>query len=375
MMHFTNHTIRLCGAAVVLLAAMGGPVSGQREPATMKAALVSRYGATESRSLITRAYDIADLCADSSVQDLNAPESGRALDQIAREMGQLVADTIEPASWTQRPGEIEWHLVPGKQQLVATQTEANHAAIARLFAQLRKGHAVQVTVETRFITTNATVPIAAQKEPVRDTGEMPPNAPILDEAQCRALIAASVANKNSSLVSAPRVTIANGQEALVQVETLTSYVAAIVPKKNREGQMEYEPVVVQAPDGVSFKVRAAVMADGKSVGLQISSIVNRLAGLEMFTFMESPLRLTVQQTRKQEYSAELCCVVPDKQTLVIGPLPVSEFPSTRPTTRSATTSPALGQIPIVNRMLLPKSTPQQMYILVKPIIIGGSTTK
>lgn len=373
----SNHIIRLCGAAVMLLA-MGGLASGQTRPTTLEAT-AARQGVTESGALTTQAYDITDLCAYNLFQDPKLPESRQKMDRVAQEIGQLVTDTISPASWKDNHGQAEWHLVPASQALVvtfvATQTAANHAAIKQLFSQLRKGHAVQVTVETRFVTTDSPLPIDRPKGPASGADEMPPDAPILDDAQVQAFTRAAVANKALSIVSAPRVTIYNGEEARVRVDTLTSYVAAVVPKKNREGQMRYEPVIDTTPDGVSFQVRATVMANGRSVGLQVSSMVNHLAGLETFAFMESPERLTVQQARKQEYSAQVCCVVPDRQTLIIGPLPISDFATTRPTTVPADTPPALGKLPVINRLFASKADGHRLYILVKPTIIGESAAK
>ena len=131
-------------------------------------------------NVITRVYDIRDLIID--VEDFTQPPTfnlqssaggGRggggggnlfanATQQnttvtrqaLVDQMITLIQDTVATDSWQQRtgtgPGTIR--NLPSTAQLIVTQTPENHRKLRLLLDQLRETRAIQITIETRFLT-------------------------------------------------------------------------------------------------------------------------------------------------------------------------------------------------------------------------------
>jgi len=64
----------------------------------------------------------------------------------------MITNTISPESWVGMGG--EGHIDVYNDQLIVTQTAANHQAIANLITQLREAKEIQIAIEARFITVN-----------------------------------------------------------------------------------------------------------------------------------------------------------------------------------------------------------------------------
>ncbi len=74
--------------------------------------------------------------------------TGQALGNIIS----LITTTVDPLSWEQNGGEGRIYFY--RDQLVVTQTAANHAAIADLISRLREAKEVEVAIEARFISVS-----------------------------------------------------------------------------------------------------------------------------------------------------------------------------------------------------------------------------
>ncbi|UCG17282.1 MAG: hypothetical protein JSV19_04465 [Phycisphaerales bacterium] len=70
------------------------------------------------------------------------------------ELLDLIRETIEPESWRAAGGEVA-ALAELNGQLVVTQTSSAHAEVAELLEKLRAQRAIQVAIETRFLTVTA----------------------------------------------------------------------------------------------------------------------------------------------------------------------------------------------------------------------------
>ncbi len=125
-----------------------------------------------SRKVFPRVYDIRDLVrpgisggiittttgdGDGPAADLGS--GGEAISAIVGQIIALITNTIDPISW-QPPGETgglggDGRIDAWNDQLVVTQTAANHQAIVDLIEQLREKKEIQVAIEARFINVNS----------------------------------------------------------------------------------------------------------------------------------------------------------------------------------------------------------------------------
>jgi len=103
----------------------------------------------------------------------------------------------------------------------------------------------------------------------------------LDNIQVDFLLRATEADRRSTILTAPRVTLRNTQEARVAVATLTAYVANVAPVV-AEGVATGGATVGTIPTGSVLWVHGAVSADLKYVTLTLEPRTQRLIDLVSF---------------------------------------------------------------------------------------------
>jgi Bacterial type II and III secretion system protein len=142
------------------------------------------------------------------------------------------------------------------------------------------------------------------------------NPPCLDDAQAQKLFQAMQAIR-PSVVTTPSVTISNGQEAIFQTDNATSYVGTFAVAKSSAGKLTYEPRIESMNDGVRFHVVASAVPGQDAVSISADLVINHLAGMESFTFLDKPAKLTVQQPQWAVLSTNLTAAIPDKHWTVV----------------------------------------------------------
>lgn len=86
---------------------------------------------------------------DNATGEENIPTKQEMIEKIVATFKQ----TVDPDSW--RPEGTIGTINELNGQLIVTQTADNHAALSNVISQLRESHALQISIEARFITVNS----------------------------------------------------------------------------------------------------------------------------------------------------------------------------------------------------------------------------
>jgi hypothetical protein len=322
-----------------------------------------------AKDTVTRVYDIRDLIIEIpnfteapnfSIGDAHYPQSRPSKQPVSeddrraeriKEITDLVKETVDADSWRENGGSVgSIRVLQG--QLIVTQTQENQNALVTLLEQLRESRAVQITVETRFLTLDP----AKADESVRRRltpsfenggGNGKPAVTFLSDDDVQAVLRASRDERESTIITAPRVTLFNGQRAFVKVATQRAYVNGFNAVKGADGQAKWEPTTGIAESGIDVDVEATVSADRNYAVLTMRPKLFTLDTLTNEPFegpSDAPKGLFVQVPHVQTQSLLTTVSIPDRQTILLGGFADS--------TSSATTKPS-GNI----------------YMLVKPTII------
>jgi general secretion pathway protein D len=323
----------------------------------------------------------------------------------------LIQDTVSSETWKDNGGNVG-SIKELSGQLIVTQTPESQRQLLNLLAQLREVRAIQVTVETRFLTVQRNFledvgmdfdiilnqrgqinkrvsPIVVGQNSFQFTNApqtvapgslggtvqgMDVTATFLDDVQVNFLLRATQASVTSSVVTAPRVTLFNGQRAWVVVATQTAYVSNLTPVVLTISTglatntfTGYQPVVSLANSGVLLDVTATVSADRKYVTLTLLPTLNHLANLVNVPFATGVGTTgTIQLPIMETTSLATTVSVPDGGTLLLGGQTVAGE------IEKEVGVPILSKIPFLKRVFTNRSMAkdeQVLLILVKPTII------
>ncbi len=286
-----------------------------------------------------------------------------------------------------------------------------------LLDKLRETRAIQVSIETRFLTVQRNFmedigldlnfffninnpnhfspipvtmgssaftqgPTTAAPGSIGSTAQpaIQIQGSFLDNYQVNFLIRATQASKNSSIVTAPRVTVWNSQRAFIIVGTQQAYVADL-EAVTAEGAFAYNPIVDTVTSGVQLLVQPTVSADRKYVNLSLTPQLSQLIDLVNFavsaaapgvnngnnngvvaTFGTANIQLPLLQIT----SLQTIVTVPDQGTLLLGGQTLAGE------IQLEEGVPILSKVPFLKRLFTNTSTAkdeQVLLILVKPTII------
>jgi general secretion pathway protein D len=355
-----------------------------------------------------------------------ATNAGPTREELVESITKLIEDTVATDSWKDNGGSVG-ALRELQGQLIVTQTPENHRQLVNLLEQLRETRAIQVTVETRFLTVQrnfmqdvgvdlnflfnlnsswskniGTIPVstpASTFTQAPSTGVqgsigsstitpsgLTTSATYLDDFQVQLMVRAVEASVNSSLVTAPRVTLFNGQRAYVLVSIQRAYVSNLTPVVST-GVSSFAPTIGIVQSGVLLDVQATVSADRKYVTLTLRPQLATLLDLASFTFqVGSTASATptanggalgigvasavpsgiIQEPELQIQQVKTTVSVPDGGTLLLGGQTVAGE------TEREVGVPVLSKIPFLKRLFTNRSMAkdeQILLILVRPTII------
>ena len=331
------------------------------------------------RDTITRVYDVRDLLItipdyepppplDLRVEPAVKPQPDapaanerakieaehadmRTRQETVEELARLITETIAPESWRDAGGTLG-SVRELQGQFIITQTPDNHLRILALLEQFRQARAVQIGLEAKFVSVDdavlAALPAAlratvegelrAARDPVPvdpDAGpELPPAAPagaaakeesklaLLTPQQVEQLLRAAQASKRAAIITAPRITLFNGQSAYVLIANQRAYTADYVTIKENDGSTRFEPQIGTASSGVVWSVRATASADRKFATVSMRPRLSILESIDEVPWDRSPpdLKLTVQRPRILASELATTATIPDGQTLLLGGL-------------------------------------------------------
>ncbi|MGN6504117.1 MAG: hypothetical protein ACTHM6_01000, partial [Tepidisphaeraceae bacterium] len=208
----------------------------------------------------------------------------------------------------------------------------------------------------------------------------------LDDFQASILIRATQGNQNVTQLTAPRLTLFNGQRAYIIVSTQQAYVSDLTPVVG-QSSVGFDPTVDTVQSGVVLDVQATVSADRKYVTLNMRPELSTLLGLQSFpvfagastnnnngngntgnttgTVADNQFGF-IQEPVLQITKVRTTASVPDGGTLLLGGTTISGEIE-----REAGV-PVLSEIPFLKRAFTNRSyakDEQVLLILVKPTII------
>jgi general secretion pathway protein D len=363
---------------------------------------------------------------ENADQNREEQDEGRTRQEMIDEITQLIRDTVAPESWREAGGN-SGSLRELQGQLIVTQTPENQRQLVNLLEQLRETRAIQVTVEARFLTISRNFledigvdadfvfnirnngrrtwsPVAINQDasfteaPTTGVpGSIASNLDLvsapalgmavtyLDDFQVNLLLRATQASRNSSIVTAPRVTLFNGQRAYVLVATQRAYISDLNAQVGT-GVGIFDPEISTVQSGVLLDVSATVSADRKYVTMTLRPQLAQLLQLAEFTFQvggggtggANPLDPfgnlfntgvptgVVQQPELQITEVRTTVSVPDGGTLLLGGQTIAGEIEVEQGV------PILSKIPFLKRLFTNRSRAkdeQVLLILVKPTII------
>ena len=357
----------------------------------------------------------------------------RTRQEMIDEITSLITETISPDSWREAGGAVG-AVRELQGQLIVTQTPENQRQLLRLLEQLRETRAIQVTIEARFLTVSQNYledigvdfdfafnfqnngrrtfsPIVVSQGQIGDNigGANPANNltavpstgvpggigtglsasefvpaletgfTYLDDFQVNLLLRATQASRNSSIVTAPRVTLFNGQRAFVLVATQRAYISDLNAQVGT-GTGIFDPTISTVQSGVILDVQATVSADRKYVTMTLRPQLATLLQLAEFVFQvganvddagglfptaDVPTGI-VQQPEIQITEVRTTVSVPDGGTLLLGGQTLAGEIEIEEGV------PVLSKIPFLKRLFTNRSMAkdeQVLLILVKPTII------
>jgi Flp pilus assembly secretin CpaC len=349
-------------------------------------------------------------------------DEGRTRQEMIDEIIQLITETVSPDSWRDAGG-TTGSVRELQGQLIVTQTPENQRQLVALLAQLRETRAIQVTIEARFLTVSRNFmedigidadfafnirnngrrtwsPILINQDntftatpstgvPGSIASTLDTSVPAfstaatyLDDFQVNLLLRATQAARNASIVTAPRVTLFNGQRSYVLVATQRAYISDLNAQVGT-GVGIFDPEIGTVQSGVLLDVSATVSADRKYVMMTLRPQLAQLLNLAEFTFQVGAAGTgidpnnpfignagvptgIIQQPELQITEVRTTVSVPDGGTLLLGGQTIAGEIEVEQGV------PVLSKIPFLKRLFTNRSRAkdeQVLLIMVKPTII------
>jgi hypothetical protein len=249
-----------------------------------------------AKDTVTRVFDIRDIIievpdytAEKSAPQTQPADPAKLRAKNIELVTDLIKETVDPDSWRENGGSVG-ALRELQGQLIITQTQENQRQIAVLLDQLRETHAVQITVESRFVTLDPAAVDESLRQKLVSTfqGKDKPGVTFLTDEDVEAVLRASQQQKESTSVTAPRITLFNGQRAYVMVSTQRAYVSGYTATKQADGKAKWEPEVSVASAGVTLDVMAVCSQDRKYATLTLRPELTKLVAVRDEPFHGSP---------------------------------------------------------------------------------------
>ncbi len=340
--------------------------------------------------------------------------------ELVDEITTLIRDTVgRPEDWEAAGGSVS-SMKELNGVLIVRTTPENHRQIASLLRQLRETRALQIAIETRFLfvdqnfldelevdldltydnpTDNfgpVTVDQGSASIVDRPTTPLTPGAFLpdttsglvprslnlgveyLDDLEVNLVLNATQASRRAFTLTAPRVTLFNGQRGYVMVARQLSFVSDLEPIPDAAG---FDPTISVTQEGVILDVEATVSADRRYVTLTVrpslaqlrqtpprsitikGSVAQGQANLP--TTVEGQIELPDLQITTLKTSVS----VPDRGTLLLGGQRL------KADVEIEAGVPVMSKVPVLNRLFTNRSTVQDeqtLLILIKPTIIVQS---
>ncbi len=270
---------------------------------------------------VVRVYDVRDLITVSA--DFNDPPhlgpqlaldakpatQPAAAPKVTRET--LLADLIK----SMREKFAIDSLQELKGQLIVRASSQTHEAIKPWLETKRDQRGVQVVIETRFMTGNAAINhllnAFGNLWESHDTHKTWTRS--LSREQFARVLQVHQADRNSTLLTAPRMTLFDHQRAYVLVANQKAYVADLKPSTTQPAK--FDPVIDLIKTGVLLDLKATVNENQTAITLELRPELCTLLDLQPRAWPKAPpgQTLTVQVPTYQSTKVDTSVTLPDQR--------------------------------------------------------------
>jgi beta-lactamase regulating signal transducer with metallopeptidase domain len=282
--------------------------------------------------LVTRVYHIFDL-VDTTL-DPNTGKVASFNEDDANDILGHIIDTVEPDSWYEAGGEGRIAIYKGY-KLIVFQTREIHQKVEQLLSGLRVSPGEQrmtrpaIEIESRFLVVSEDcledIGLDANSISSADSKFKPaivdsPGSTIsetysllLDDPNVRFLLKAIQANEDSTALTAPKVTVLDGEEATISIHKQVTYISGYTKPNRTLG--EPEPKRDFVVTGTWWKVTPQISPDKKYIVMNVVFELSKLLEFEERMYKEK-YPYGIPQT--EVVSTKTLLLVPDGRTVLIG---------------------------------------------------------
>jgi len=242
--------------------------------------------------------------------------------ELATELTKLIQETIDIRSWIDKGGKLGTiKYLAG--QLIITQTKENQKDIGQLLDKLRETRSIQVTLEMRVIAAPAGLLRTADIDVAMDVNlvkrgnaaakgaekRKPLQGTFLDDDHVGKLIKAVQASVDARTLTAPRMTVFNGQEGSIHVGQEMPFIAGWSDLKNGKRQ----PQISNVKTGFISTIQPTVSADRKYVTLNLKASIVNLRKMDDIPWTKAAAdeKLDIQKPDLAVVEADTLVSIPD----------------------------------------------------------------
>jgi type II secretory pathway component GspD/PulD (secretin) len=216
-------------------------------------------------------------------------------------------------------------------QLTVKALEENHTQIVAILDKLREVRGISVSVEMVLLSVpagfvdkhgdelgdNLAGLVAGKPQPAKPEG--PFAGAMLHDKDVSRLLEVVKKDREAKVISSPRLTARNGQEAIVTVGSEVPYVASIKALTTDQGTTEYQQQTEKLFNGCRLEVQPTVSADRKWVTMKAKATLTDLLAMEKIPFKDAPgdKNLYTQQPRVNVRDLSTTVSIPDGETFLL----------------------------------------------------------
>lgn len=268
-----------------------------------------------------------------------------ALESQPRLASLLGLETAVPANDSR---ELQERVSLDGNTLTVTASDSAHAEIVRNLAAWEQSGLAQICVETRFLSSpediasalgiswqylegfsdedgeeplvegNGSTPTVRAKAAVEDY--LPIAVAKLTEKQAHALVQTAQSHPVANVLQAPKVTMFNGQRAIILDRTQTPFVVGI--REEQTGAQHAKVAVID--EGIKLDLRTVQSSNAAKVELEARIELSQIKEVGTASTMLNGSPTTIQIPRVKRCRIDVASEVDDGQSLLIGCIPAYE---------------------------------------------------
>jgi type II secretory pathway component GspD/PulD (secretin) len=264
--------------------------------------------------MITKTYAVADLVipvnnfSTLKIAGKPAAEMRKQEKTLEDKLIKLIQSTVQPKSWSDQGGKGAIQYFPLGMALVVFQTANIQEEIADLLCSLRRLQDVEVAVETRIYSLPPSLlkNICGEFQKVR--GERF-GLKFLSDAELKKLAETVQADQRGGIMQAPKMTMFNGQTAMVNVTDFEKLATEMEIRQVGE-KIVAETVRENFATGLKLGLQPVVSADRRYVNLTVNANVSELnKPSEVLHAFQRPTVTTM--------GVKVTACIPDGRTMVV----------------------------------------------------------